>query len=137
MTMRLIAVLALALAGVSPAAAVEVLTGTLRSVAERGEIVLGYRESSVPFSFVEGKRPDVVMLAPLLLPFDWYVQDLKARYPDIAPATLEAGDPRVVMDAIIAKNVGTGLVYLTYPDTYVAGRYGLAQAGTLYRVRFP
>ena len=58
MTMRLIAVLALALAGVSPASAVEVLTGTLRSVAERGEIVLGYRESSVPFSFVEGKRPE-------------------------------------------------------------------------------
>ena len=31
---------------------------TLKSVAERGEIVLGYRESSVPFSFVEGKQPD-------------------------------------------------------------------------------
>ena len=49
----------LALAGVPrPAAAIEVLTGTLKRVAERGEIVLGYRESSVPFSFVEGKRPD-------------------------------------------------------------------------------
>jgi len=57
MTMRLVAVVALALAA-TPASAVEVLTGTLRSVAERGEIVLGYRESSVPFSFVEGKQPD-------------------------------------------------------------------------------
>ncbi|KQS50432.1 amino acid ABC transporter substrate-binding protein [Methylobacterium sp. Leaf361] len=57
MTMRLVAVLALALAA-TPASAVEVLTGTLRSVAERGEIVLGYRESSVPFSFVEGKQSD-------------------------------------------------------------------------------
>ncbi|MDP4025967.1 amino acid ABC transporter substrate-binding protein [Methylobacterium sp. NEAU 140] len=41
-----------------PAAAVEVLTGTLKSVAERGEIVIGYRESSIPFSFVEGKSAD-------------------------------------------------------------------------------
>ena len=57
MTMRLVAVVVLALAA-TPASAVEVLTGTLRSVAERGEIVLGYRESSVPFSFVEGKQPD-------------------------------------------------------------------------------
>jgi ABC-type amino acid transport substrate-binding protein len=58
MTMRLVAVMILALAGATPASAVEVLTGTLKSVAERGEIVLGYRESSVPFSFVEGKHPD-------------------------------------------------------------------------------
>ncbi|MGU3594176.1 amino acid ABC transporter substrate-binding protein, partial [Methylobacterium brachiatum] len=51
--------LALALAGVPrPAAAIEVLTGTLKRVAERGEVVLGYRESSVPFSFVEGKHRD-------------------------------------------------------------------------------
>lgn len=57
MTMRLVAVVVLALAA-TPASAIEVLTGTLRSVAERGEIVLGYRESSVPFSFVEGKQPD-------------------------------------------------------------------------------
>jgi ABC-type amino acid transport substrate-binding protein len=58
MTMRLVAVMILALAGATPASAVEVLTGTLKSVAERGEIVIGYRESSVPFSFVEGKHPD-------------------------------------------------------------------------------
>lgn len=49
----------LVLAGVPrPAASIEVLTGTLKRVAERGEIVLGYRESSVPFSFVEGKHRD-------------------------------------------------------------------------------
>lgn len=58
MAMRSVAVLVLALASAPPAAAVEVLTGTLKHVAERGEIVLGYRESSVPFSFVEGRHPD-------------------------------------------------------------------------------
>lgn len=49
---------ALALCSVRPAAAVEVLTGTLKRATERGEIVIGYRESSIPFSFVEGKRAD-------------------------------------------------------------------------------
>jgi ABC-type amino acid transport substrate-binding protein len=36
-----------------PAAGVEVLTGTLRKVNETGTISLGYRTSSLPFSFVE------------------------------------------------------------------------------------
>lgn len=39
--------------GPRPAAAVEVLTGTLKKAAESGEVVVGYRSSSVPFSFVE------------------------------------------------------------------------------------
>ncbi|GJE61828.1 amino acid ABC transporter substrate-binding protein [Methylobacterium trifolii] len=56
---RLMAALALAfLAGPRPACAIEVLTGTLKTIAERGEVVIGYRSSSVPFSFVEGKRAD-------------------------------------------------------------------------------
>jgi glutamate/aspartate transport system substrate-binding protein len=53
-----LALAALALVAARPAAAVEVLTGTLKAAAERGEIVIGYRESSIPFSFVEGKRAD-------------------------------------------------------------------------------
>jgi ABC-type amino acid transport substrate-binding protein len=58
MSLRLIPLLALALVAAGPALAVEVLTGTLKTAAERGEIVIGYRESSIPFSFVEGKRAD-------------------------------------------------------------------------------
>ena len=46
----LLLVLALAPA---QAAAVELLTGTLRKAAETGEVVIGYRTSSVPFSFTE------------------------------------------------------------------------------------
>ncbi len=56
---RLGAILALAIGSAPiPATAIEVLTGTLKTVSERGEIVIGYRESSVPFSFVEGKHAD-------------------------------------------------------------------------------
>jgi glutamate/aspartate transport system substrate-binding protein len=60
MPLRIVSLIAavLALAAAGPAAAVEVLTGTLKTAAERGEIVIGYRESSIPFSFVEGKRAD-------------------------------------------------------------------------------
>lgn len=59
--MRYCAALALALALLvvpRPAAAIEVLTGALKGINERGEIVLGYRAASVPFSFVQGKRED-------------------------------------------------------------------------------
>jgi glutamate/aspartate transport system substrate-binding protein len=50
--------LLVALVAATPARAVEVLTGTLKTAAARGEIVIGYRDSSIPFSFVEGKRAD-------------------------------------------------------------------------------
>ncbi|MGV7033109.1 amino acid ABC transporter substrate-binding protein [Methylobacterium symbioticum] len=40
-----------------PAQAVEVLTGALKAIAERGEVVIGYRETSVPFSFLDRGRP--------------------------------------------------------------------------------
>ena len=60
--MRVCAVVGLALAALAgvprPAAAIEVLTGTLKRVSERGEVVIGYRERSVPFSFVEGQHAD-------------------------------------------------------------------------------
>ena len=46
------------LAAPGPAGAVDVLTGSLKTIAEKGEVVIGYRSSSVPFSFVEGKRED-------------------------------------------------------------------------------
>ena len=41
------------LAAAPPAAAVEILTGTLKKAAEAGAVVIGYRTSSVPFSYVE------------------------------------------------------------------------------------
>ncbi|MCJ2013209.1 amino acid ABC transporter substrate-binding protein [Methylobacterium sp. J-076] len=58
MSLRVAPLVVLALCAAGPARAVEVLTGTLKSAAGRGEIVIGYRESSIPFSFVEGKRAD-------------------------------------------------------------------------------
>ena len=56
MLVRAALLLTLALAA-SPAAALEILTGTLRKAAETGEVVIGTRTSSVPFSFEERGGP--------------------------------------------------------------------------------
>ncbi|WP_238179680.1 transporter substrate-binding domain-containing protein, partial [Methylobacterium dankookense] len=55
---RLAAAFGLALLALPlPAQAVEILTGALKTIAERGEVVIGYRETSVPFSFLDRGRP--------------------------------------------------------------------------------
>ncbi|ACA19739.1 extracellular solute-binding protein family 3 [Methylobacterium sp. 4-46] len=54
--LALTALLAGALAAAAPARAVEVLTGTLRKAATSGVVAIGYRTSSIPFSFVEEGR---------------------------------------------------------------------------------
>ncbi|SFK34745.1 amino acid ABC transporter substrate-binding protein [Methylorubrum salsuginis] len=57
MRARIALLLTLALAA-APAAALDlVLTGTIRKAAESGEVVIGYRTSSVPFSFEERGAP--------------------------------------------------------------------------------
>lgn len=56
---QFMAALAVAWLGIPhPAVAVDVLNGALKTIAEKGEVVIGYRTSSVPFSFVEGKQAD-------------------------------------------------------------------------------
>jgi ABC-type amino acid transport substrate-binding protein len=43
----------LSVAAATPSGAIEVLTGTIKKAAETGEVVVGVRTSSVPFSFME------------------------------------------------------------------------------------
>ncbi|MFE1598945.1 amino acid ABC transporter substrate-binding protein [Methylobacterium sp. ID0610] len=54
----LLAALLAAASPATPAGAVEVLTGTLRKAAASGTVVIGYRTSSIPFSYVEEGRGD-------------------------------------------------------------------------------
>ncbi|KQT61346.1 amino acid ABC transporter substrate-binding protein [Methylobacterium sp. Leaf456] len=56
MSARIALLLMLALAA-TPAAALDLLTGTVRKAAETGEVVIGYRTHSVPFSFEERGAP--------------------------------------------------------------------------------
>nr|WP_147076148.1 amino acid ABC transporter substrate-binding protein [Methylobacterium haplocladii] len=48
-----LSVAALLAGAATPAAAIELLTGTIKKAAESGEVVVGFRQSSVPFSFIE------------------------------------------------------------------------------------
>ncbi|MCJ2047835.1 amino acid ABC transporter substrate-binding protein [Methylobacterium sp. J-078] len=73
-------------ASVAPSRAVEVLTGTLKGIAETGTVRLGYRESSLPFSFADGAgRPAGYALDLCLEVVDDLAKelgrsDLKVRY---------------------------------------------------------
>ena len=49
-------VTAVAAAVVSAPALAAELTGTLKKVKDKGEIVIGYRESSIPFSYLDGNQ---------------------------------------------------------------------------------
>ncbi|MGE8355215.1 MAG: transporter substrate-binding domain-containing protein [Microvirgula sp.] len=52
-------VTAVAAAVVSAPALAAELTGTLKKVKDKGEIVIGYRESSIPFSYLDGNQKPV------------------------------------------------------------------------------
>ena len=58
MRVTTISILALAAIGTSPALAQE-LTGTLKKIKETGAITIGFRESSVPFSYLDDKQQPV------------------------------------------------------------------------------
>ena len=69
MKKTLLAVLVTAAAFCSAAGAAE-LTGTLKKVADTGEITLGYRESSVPFSYLNNDA---------LYPVNWVFQTFPSQ----------------------------------------------------------
>ncbi|MBM3933801.1 MAG: DUF2723 domain-containing protein [SAR202 cluster bacterium] len=80
----------------------------------------------------EGGRPDVAVVAPLLLPFDWYRGQLERRYPDRVPSLPNSESQFPSMDAIVEHNRGNGTVYFTFGDANVADRYGLERSGSVY-----
>ena len=51
--------LALAVAGIATSAAAQELTGTLKKVKETGAITVGYRESSIPFGYLDDKQQPI------------------------------------------------------------------------------
>lgn len=82
------AVLALAML---PAQAQE-LTGTLKKIADGGEIVLGHRESSVPFAYLDEKQQPIGYSIDLCLKVVEGVKaavgkDIKVRYVPVNPQT--------------------------------------------------
>jgi len=79
---RLIAAALLACAAAGPAAAQE-LGGTLRAIADRGAIVLGHRDASPPFSYLDASKQPVGYSIDLCLRIAEAVKQTLGR-PDLA-----------------------------------------------------
>ncbi|MCJ2082372.1 amino acid ABC transporter substrate-binding protein [Methylobacterium sp. J-090] len=100
---RIVLGILVALLASGPARAVEVLGGTLKTVAETGVITLGYRESSLPFSFKDATGKPVGYAVDLCLEVvddiarETGRKDLTVRY---APVT---SDSR--LDALISGRI--------------------------------
>ncbi|WP_336488701.1 amino acid ABC transporter substrate-binding protein [Methylobacterium nigriterrae] len=92
-----------ALTAAAPAGAGDVLTGTLKKIKDSGAVTLGYRESSLPFSFLDGTGKPVGYAIDLCLDV---VDDIAAEIgrPDLAiryePVTSENRIPAVTSGRI-------------------------------------
>ncbi|MCJ2033512.1 amino acid ABC transporter substrate-binding protein [Methylobacterium sp. J-068] len=81
------------LASTAPSWAIDVLTGTLKSIADKGSVTLGYRESSLPFSFKDAAGQPVGYALDLCLEIvddigkELGRSDLKVRYEPVTSET--------------------------------------------------
>src|ERR1044071_6987558 len=88
--LALLAALAAALAGATPAAAQE---GTLKKIKDAGSITIGHRDGSVPFSYYDDKQQAV-----------GYAMDLCARIVDAVKAELKAPKLDVKYQLVTSAN---------------------------------
>jgi glutamate/aspartate transport system substrate-binding protein len=84
--------LAGALAFSLPAAAQE-LTGTLKKIKDTGTITIGHRESSIPFSYLDGNQQPV-----------GYAMDLCMKVVDAVKAELKMPDLKVQLQPVTSAN---------------------------------
>jgi len=82
----------LSIALIAPAAAQE-LTGTLKKVKETGSFTIGYRESSIPFSYLDDKQQPI-----------GYAMDLCMRVVDAVKADLKMPGLKVNLQPVTSSN---------------------------------
>lgn len=83
---------ALSVAAAAPATAQEP-TGTLKKIKETGQITVGHRESSVPFSYLDDKQQPV-----------GYAKELCDRVVDAVKAELKLPNLKVVLQPVTSSN---------------------------------
>ena len=115
---RFFACLILALAATSPASAqdaaqdisVRALTGTLKKIKDSGEITLGYRESSLPFSYLNKREQPI-----------GYSMDLCREIVEEASTELDGTDIKIALSPVTAadrfRKVETGAIDLECGST--------------------
>jgi glutamate/aspartate transport system substrate-binding protein len=86
-------VIATAVAGVTVGVEAQELTGTLKKVKETGAITIGYRESSIPFSYLDDKQQPI-----------GYAMDLCMKVVDAVKAELKLPDLKVNLQPVTSAN---------------------------------
>jgi glutamate/aspartate transport system substrate-binding protein len=89
---KLLLVLVACAWGTAPAVAQD-LTGTLKKIKDTGTITLGYRESSIPFSYLDDKQQPV-----------GYAMDLCYKVVDAVKAELKMPNLKVALQAVTSGN---------------------------------
>jgi glutamate/aspartate transport system substrate-binding protein len=79
--------------GLVAAVAAQDLTGTLKKIKETGEITIGYRESSIPFSYLDDKQQPI-----------GYAMDLCMKIVDAVKADLKMPNLKVNLQAVTSSN---------------------------------
>jgi Protein of unknown function (DUF2723) len=81
-------------------------------------------------SIAERKRPDVALIVLPLLPADWYVRQLRQRYPDLAVPFDHYDSERHNLRALIEANPGRPVAVIgTVPDKSLDQYYWAYQRG--------
>jgi len=93
MTFRIHATVALAAAAFALGAQAQELTGTLKKIKETGAITIGYRESSIPFSYLDDKQQPV-----------GYAMDLCMKAVDAVKAQLKLPALKVNYQPVTSSN---------------------------------
>ena len=106
-----------------PALAAE-LTGTLKKIQETGMIVIGHRESSIPFSYLDDKQQPV-----------GYAMDLCMKVVDRVKADLKMPNLQVKLNPVTSQTriplLTNGTVDMECGST--TNSHGAAEAGRLQR----
>lgn len=84
---------ALAVATLATGVAAQDLTGTLKKVKDLGSITVGYRESSIPFSYLDDKQQPI-----------GYAMDLCMKIVDAVKTELKLPDLKVALQPVTSSN---------------------------------
>jgi dolichyl-phosphate-mannose-protein mannosyltransferase len=86
-------------------------------------------------SVVERRRPDVALITPPLLPADWYLRHLRARYPDLTVPFDHYDGERHNLRALIEANPGRPAAIIgPLPDKSLGQDYWSYQRGLVFIV---
>jgi glutamate/aspartate transport system substrate-binding protein len=80
-------------AGITSTASAQALTGTLKKIKDTGTITIGYRESSIPFSYLDDKQQPI-----------GYAMDLCMKIADAVKADLKMPNLKVGLQPVTSGN---------------------------------